>query len=165
MQKTLFKSHFKFITIHTREDITIIRPRFIPTLCKNGCVGRSLRTRLLVSTEEQCVAMVTLNQTLLCTFEMAVNLKMSWIINNTQQWFTNEFATVLHKQTSKWKSWLETNSLIDFKTRIMDVGVCMEFLYYLSVYLFRLTVVFHVKLSELNLRISNIIWFQPCRKL
>ena len=36
----------------------------------------------------------------------------------------------------------------------MDVGVCMEFLYYLSVYLFRLTVVFHVKLSELNLRIS-----------
>ena len=41
----------------------------------------------------------------------------------------------------------------------------MEFLYYSSVYLFRLTIVFHVKLSELNLRISNITWLQPCRKL
>lgn len=59
----------------------------------------------------------------------------------------------------------ETNSLIGFTTRIMNGGVCMEFLYWLSVYLFHLTIVFHVKLAELSLRISNITWLQPCRKL
>ena len=58
-----------------------------------------------------------------------------------------------------------TNSLIGFTIRIMDGGVCMEFLYWLSVYLFHLTIVFHVKLSELSLCISNITWLQPCRKL